>query len=68
MIKMIHCDKCEESVFKSYGIRVCNLRNEAVRDDDTCLIREAKLRGWYGRIERLDCYSFPENKILEVRE
>ena len=68
MIKLIDCAKCDQSVLKSYGIRVCNLRHEAVDDDDTCLTREAKLRAWYGRIERLECYSFPANKILEGRE
>ena len=65
MIKIVHCSECEHGELKSYGIRVCSLRHEAVSDDDTCLIREAKLRAWYGRIDRLDNYSFPENKILE---
>ena len=65
MIILIRCDKCKHSNLRSYGIRVCELRNEAVRDDDNCLIREAILRAWYGRIDRLGEYSFPENKILE---
>lgn len=65
MIKLIDCAKCDQSVLKPYGIRVCNLRHEAVGDDDNCLIREAYLRAWYGRCERLDNYSFPANKILE---
>ena len=65
-IVIVHCEKCEHSTLKPYGIRVCDLRNEVVNDDDTCLIREAKLRAWYGRVERLDNYVFPANKILEV--
>jgi len=68
MIKLIHCDKCEHGQLKPYGIRVCDLRHEVVSDDDTCLIAEAKLRAWYGRCDRLDNYSFPANKILELSE
>jgi len=65
MIRIEDCSKCEESELKSYGIRICKLRNEVVGDDDNCLIVEAHLRAWYGRCDRLDNYSFPEKKILE---
>lgn len=65
MIKLIHCDKCKFSDLRSYGIRICELRHESVFDDDTCLIREAKIRAWYGRCDRLENYSFPDKKILE---
>ena len=62
---LISCSECENYELKSYGIRVCNLRNECISDDENCLIKEAQLRAWYGRCDRLDNYEFPANKILE---
>jgi len=65
VIKIIPCSECEHYELKSYGIRVCKLRNECIADDDNCLIAETQLRAWYGRCERLNEYEFPANKILE---